>query len=152
MQHITSNMDTLVLGFIFWLLYHPVSWVHYRLGCSIGTRAILALSQNAPLALKWLWVNMMTSFIKWKPFPRYWPFVRGIHRSPVNSPHKGQWRGPLVFSLICTWINGWVNNREDGDLRRHRPHYEYCNEMTFSKPQQNTKDANVSDYHFGQIN
>ena len=30
--------------------------------------------------------------IKWKHFPRYWPFVRGIHRSPVNSPHKGQWR------------------------------------------------------------
>ena len=31
--------------------------------------------------------------IKWKHFPRYWPFVRGIHRSPVDSPHKGQWRG-----------------------------------------------------------
>ena len=47
--------------------------------------------------------------IKWKHFPRYWPFVRGIHRSPVNSPHKGQWRGALIFSLICLWINGWVN-------------------------------------------
>ena len=44
--------------------------------------------------------------IKWKHFPRYWPFVRGIHRSPVNSPHKGQWRGALMFSLICTRING----------------------------------------------
>ena len=44
--------------------------------------------------------------IKWKHFPRYWPFVRGIHRSPVNSPHKGQWRGVLIFSLICAWING----------------------------------------------
>ena len=61
--------------------------------------------------------------IKWKHFPRYWPFVRGIHRSPVNSPHKGQWRGALMFSLICTRINGWVKNREAGDLRRHRaPH------------------------------
>ena len=39
--------------------------------------------------------------IKWKHFPRNWPFVRGIHRSPVNSPHKGQWRGALMFSLIC---------------------------------------------------
>ena len=45
--------------------------------------------------------------IKWKYFPCYWPFVRGIHRSPVNSPHKGQWRGPFMFSLICTWINVW---------------------------------------------
>ena len=62
--------------------------------------------------------------IKWKHFPRNWPFVRGIHRSPVNSPRKGQWRGALMFSLICIWINGWVNNREAGDLRRHRAHYD----------------------------
>ena len=61
--------------------------------------------------------------IKWKHFPRYWPFVRGIHRSPVNSPHKDQWRGALMFTLICVWINGYVNNREAGDLRRHRAHY-----------------------------
>ena len=48
----------------------------------------------------------------------------GIHRSPVNSPHQGQWRGALMFSLICIWINGWVSNREAGDLRRYRPHYD----------------------------
>ena len=60
----------------------------------------------------------------WKHFPRYWPFVRGLHRSPVNSPHKDQWRGALMFSLICVWINGWVNIREDGDLRCHRAHYD----------------------------
>ena len=40
----------------------------------------------------------------------------GNHRSPVNSPHKGQWRGALMFSLICAWTNGWVNNRNAGDL------------------------------------
>ena len=57
-------------------------------------------------------------------FPRYWPFVRGIHRSPVNSPHKGQWPGALRFSLICDWINSWVNNREAGDLICHRAHYD----------------------------
>ena len=61
--------------------------------------------------------------MKWKHFPRYWPFVRGIHRSPVNSLHKGQWRGALMFSLACVWINGWVNNREAGGLRDHRTHY-----------------------------
>ena len=62
--------------------------------------------------------------IKWKHFPRNWPFVRGIHQSPVNFPHKGQWRGALMFSLICVWINDWVNNREAGNLRRHRAHYD----------------------------
>ena len=63
--------------------------------------------------------------IKWKHYPRYWPFVRGIHRSPGNSSHKGQWRGALMFSLICAWINGWVNNREAGDLIRNRTHYDF---------------------------
>ena len=43
---------------------------------------------------------------------------------PVNSPLKGQCRGALMFSLICVWINGWVNNREAGDLRRRRGHYD----------------------------
>ena len=62
--------------------------------------------------------------IKWKYFLRYWPFVRGIHRSPVNSPHKGQWRGALMFSMICAWINSWVNTRKAGNLRRHRGHYD----------------------------
>ena len=70
--------------------------------------------------------------IKWKHFPRYCPFVPGIHRSPVNSTHKGQWRGALMFSLIWAWINGWVNNREAGDLRRHRAHYDVI-VMTFNK-------------------
>ena len=43
---------------------------------------------------------------------------------PVNSPHKGQWRGALMFSLINAWINDWVNNREAGDLRCQRGHYD----------------------------
>ena len=44
--------------------------------------------------------------------------------SPINFPHKGQWRGTLMFSLICAWIYSWVNNGETGDLRRHRAHYD----------------------------
>ena len=69
-------------------------------------------------------ISFLDGVIKWKHFLRYWPFVWGIHRWPVNSLHKGQWRRTLMFSLICAWINGWVNNREAGDLRRHRAHYD----------------------------
>ena len=49
-----------------------------------------------------------------------------VGNSPVfgEFPHKGQWRGALMFSLICAWINAWVKNREAGDLRRHRAHYD----------------------------
>ena len=83
----------------------------------------------------WLYCNVFPFFnitqtllhddvIKWKHFPRNWPFVREIHRSPVNFPHKGQWRGALMFSLIYVWINDWVNNREAGDLRRQHGHYD----------------------------
>ena len=75
-------------------------------------------------AIDIIYMTFHDDVIKWKKIPRYWPFVRGIHRSPVNSPHKGQRRGALMFSLICVWINGWVNNREAGDLRRYHAHYD----------------------------
>ena len=60
---------------------------------------------------------MHDNVIKWKHYLRYWPFVQGIHRSPMNSPHKGQWLGALIFSLICAWISGWVNTIEAGNLK-----------------------------------
>ena len=70
--------------------------------------------------------------IKWKHFPRNWPFVWGIHRSPVNSPHKGQWRGALMFSLICVWINllgkksrDWWFDTPAWSLWRHRNAYHH---------------------------
>ena len=78
---------------------------------------------------KWtnMWTNNSTVFLynawwrhQMETFSHYWPFVRGIHRSPVNSPHNGQWRWALMFCLIYVWINSWVNNREAGDLRRYR--------------------------------
>ena len=61
---------------------------------------------------------------KWKHFSRYLPFVRGLHRWPVIAPHRGQWRGALMFSLIWAWINGWVNTCESSDLRRNHAHYD----------------------------
>ena len=69
-------------------------------------------------------IPLHNGVIIWKYCPRYWCFVRRIHRSPMDYPHKGQWRGALVFSLISAWTNGWVNNRDAGDLRRHHAHYD----------------------------
>ena len=48
----------------------------------------------------------------------------GNSPAPVNSLHKGQRRGALMLSLICAWINAWVNNGKAGDLRRHSAHYD----------------------------
>ena len=64
------------------------------------------------------WVSHHDDVIKWKLFPRYWPLVRGIHRSPVDSPHKGQWHGALMFSFI----SAWANNQDAGDLSGHLAH------------------------------
>ena len=49
--------------------------------------------------------NSDDDVLKWKRFLRYWPFVQETHRSPVNSPHKGQWGGALMFYLICAWTH-----------------------------------------------
>ena len=85
------------------------------------------LSGFSYLCWKWLIVNN-TSCSWWRhqmeTFFASLAFVRGIHRGLVNSPHKGQWHGALVFSLICAWTNSWVNNHEAGDLRRYCAHYD----------------------------
>ena len=64
--------------------------------------------------------------IKWKHFPCYWPFVRGIHRSPVTGefPTQRAVTRSLMFSLICAWDDSWANNGDAGDLRRYRAHYD----------------------------
>ena len=59
-----------------------------------------------------------------EPFSALLALCAGHSPVPVNSPHKGQWRGAFRFSLICAWINDWVNSREAGDLRSHRGHYD----------------------------
>ena len=64
--------------------------------------------------------------IKWKHFPCYWPFGRIIHHWPVNSSHKCQWCGALIYSLICalnkrlskqSW--GWLFEMPSLSLWRH---------------------------------
>ena len=77
------------------------SWRHY-LEFLTAAQSIIHKKTNPPITTK------LTD----------WPFVMGIHRSPVDSPHKGQWRGALMLSMICAWTNGWANNRDAGDLRR----------------------------------
>ena len=103
---------------------------------------VLAHTQNGPcipcrpeVLFIMLWTKLKAWFIlslyhqawwhhQMETFSAYWPVGWEIHRSPVNSSHEGQWRGALVFSLICAWTNSWVSNRRATDLRRHRAHYD----------------------------
>ena len=105
---------------------HSVSWTKNPLGIRASWVAKCQLTSWRSVPKKprtWVFI-IHDEVIKWKHFPRNWPFVREIHRSPVNFPHKGQWRGALMFSLIYAWINDWVNNREAGDLIRQHGHYD----------------------------
>ena len=95
------------------ILYHTISRV-YNIDISLIYHIYAYISVT---------VQHHDDVMKWKHFPRYWLFVWGIHWSPVNSPHKGQWRGALMLSLIFSWTNDWANNRNAGDFRRHHAHY-----------------------------
>ena len=78
--------------------------------------------QQSEATLKWRNISHDND-INWEHFPRYRPFVTGIHWSLVDSPHKGQWHRVFMFSWICPWTNGWTNSQDVGDLKRHRAHY-----------------------------
>ena len=72
--------------------------------------------------------NMLTIVTWWRHRMKTFSalLVLSAGNSPVtmNSPHKGQWRGALMFSFISAWKNGWVNNRDAGDLRSRGAHYD----------------------------
>ena len=105
--------------------------------CTFSFRKMHVKMLSGKWWLFWLGLNVLTKkwdmmimfesvhdyIIKCKYLPSYWPFVRGIHQSLVNSLQKSQWRGALLFSFICTWIYSWVNNRVAGHLRCHWAHY-----------------------------
>ena len=92
--------------------------------------------QPQPLAfhllLWWSWkavIELSCNDRSWwrhpmEPFSALLAFCAGNSSVPVNTPHKSQLRRALMFSLIYAWINDWVNNREDGDLRHHCGHYD----------------------------
>ena len=123
------QMEHVILLIEDWTAKDPRNW-SVLFSCALVISYVLNIhmfSRERAYSSYWCTISillMMTSSNEMKTFSRYWPFVRGIHRSPVNSPYKGQWRGALMFILICTWINGWVNNRETGDSRRHCAHYD----------------------------
>ena len=96
----------------------PGSLMH----CSgISKVHVLGVDTNCHHCTQWLpsawWRHQMETFFA------LLALCAGNSPVTVNSPHKGQWRGALMFSLIYAWINGWVNTREAGDLTSHGTHY-----------------------------
>ena len=67
-------------------------------------------------------LTMTIDVFKWRHFPRYWPFVRGIHQSPVNSPTKDS--DAELWCFLWSAPEQTVNNWDAGDLRCHRGNYD----------------------------
>ena len=105
-----------------WQWKIPISIRQKATCCSLTLWFLVEHKSNSSYIDRWNCNH--DDVIKWRHFPSYWPFARGIHRSPVNSPHKGQGRGALMFTLIYAWTNSWVNNRDTDDLKRHPGHYD----------------------------
>ena len=90
---------------------------------------VIAIIKHTVRVLLWCVMDYVLTnhddVIKWKHFPRCWPFVREFtgHRwIPLTKASDAElW---CFHSLICVWMNNRVNNREAGDLRRHRAHYD----------------------------
>ena len=81
------------------------------------TRKLLSSECHMHIKLSWYRQQM-------EMFSALLVLFMGIHRWPVDSPHKGQWRGALTFSLTWAWTNGWANIRDARDSIRHRAHYD----------------------------
>ena len=112
------------------LCFDHQTWIISRRLRFFWTNGLQMKEEFVGSAINYAWITayLMAGFITqradswWRhqmeTFPCYWPFVRGIHRSqrPVTRSFD--------VSLICSWINSWVNSRDAGDLRRHRAHYD----------------------------
>ena len=97
-------------------------WSYYP---AVSCNVVMSLQLVSRSGYRWSMkpkAKIHDDVIKWEHFLCYWPFVRWIHLLPMDSPHKGQWRGALMFSLICAWTKRWANNRDARALRRHRAH------------------------------
>ena len=103
------------------LFTNPIRWkFHFAViyflvtisrGRCVGSLYQILDEKNIIFIELWFWWH--DDVIKWKHFPRNWPFVPGNYRSPVNSPHKGQWRGALIFSVILP-LNKRLSKQSQG--------------------------------------
>ena len=108
-------------GLIIWKVEYSLPASIVAMGCKRNLKCRLAFAIYINLSGK---RRKYGGVIKWKYSPRYLPFVRGIHRSSMDSRPKDQCRGTLIFSLMCVWTNGWANNRDACDLSLHGAHCE----------------------------
>ena len=120
-----------------WAIYFAVIICHFlNAFCSCYSHS--KNTKFCPWRSNWQW-----NYMRWGTYIRYFQYpsrLIGVFYTTMITSSNGdifrvtghlcgeftgpQWRGALMLSLIWAWINGWVNNRAAGDLRRHHAHYD----------------------------
>ena len=109
-----------------WKICLCVHWRQFTFPCPVWSESIWRYVADS---LKWQeglmsrvgedkLRNAQDDVIEWKHFPHYWTIVRGIHQSPVGSPHKGQWR---VF--VDLRLNKRLSKQSNRRWYGHRANY-----------------------------
>ena len=119
-----SNVFVVLISLAPWIIFSPLSGLLHAGIANVISNAIAMYTRHHNKALKCTTDIMYMVKAWWRHQMEAFAALLAIFAIPVNSPHKDQWRGALLRSLICVWINGCVNNREAGDLRRYRAQYD----------------------------
>ena len=92
---------------ITWIRNEP--WWRHQMETFSALVALYAGTHRSPVKSRCRWKKLLSQ--KW------------LSNETVNCPHKRQWSGALMLSLICAWTNG--------DFRRHRAHCDATLQMIF---------------------
>ena len=118
-QHLYYSGQHSIRFNVYWLVYHWRLWA-----ITWTSNQIVWRNMVAPV-----YIELTMRLTSWRHQMETLSALLAFcaRNSPVSGdfPHNGQWRGTLRFSLICSWINGSVDNHEAGDLRRYRARYDW---------------------------
>ena len=126
------HAHTITICFNRLFLFFKMPTIEYRFHVSQGHTCLLmnpppTSPHPSPAHLRYILARFLTLLLSQASHSHqrlHVPVCYQARRIIIRSPHKGQWRGAVIFSLICAWINAWVNNREAGHLRCYRAHYD----------------------------
>ena len=121
-------------------LSHRYVMIFFKLGLTIADAVSRIPETMAAVAAGILVVECTGTRLNWggkhdhaikrKHFLCNWPFVRENHRSTMDSPHKGQWRRALMFSLMCAWTKDWRNSEVTVTADAVMSIWRHCNDVT----------------------
>ena len=126
----------------FWLCMHPspLKWTLSKGHVYNSNRychIIISFPEWFQLYSSCFLIIQHDDVIKWNNFPRYCPFVRGTHWSLVNSPHKDQWRGALMFSLI------YASNHQPHDCLLNRSFRRFFTDLFPAQRASNAENVSI---------